>query len=208
MSAHELWTQRDQVSGVQFDFSDSAIISAQHERRQRNHGYSEASKAHGKGAHDEMSVGVGDLVYIYTDGCKLGARPRYMVIGVSDGWCKARKLHKGVYSSRVYDLKLREVYRVPGFSPADSYCSDSSSSYEDSSYVPQVFPSESVDHPVVDVDQGVVFPQAPVSPVPLRHETPVMVTPPGTMSTGPPNRMLRPRATLRRPSSLNDYVLD
>ena len=58
--------------------------------------------------------------------------------------------------------------------------------------LPQVFPSESVSLPVVDVDQGVVFPQTPVGPVPLRHETPVMVTPPGTKSTGPPDRMLSP----------------
>ena len=33
LSAHELWTQRDQVSGEQTPFDDEELINIQHQRR-------------------------------------------------------------------------------------------------------------------------------------------------------------------------------
>ena len=67
LSAQEMWTQRDQLTGDQLPIDDQKLITAQHDRRLLNHQHSEKSKSAGKGKHPTPEVSIGSLVYIYTD---------------------------------------------------------------------------------------------------------------------------------------------
>ena len=82
ISAHEIYMQRDQSSGVQLTIDDLGLIKDQQRRRSGNHAASEKSKAHGKPPHPVAEVSVGDIVYRYDDGSKLSAHPRYIVLSV------------------------------------------------------------------------------------------------------------------------------
>ena len=97
MSAHEMWTGRDQISGEQLSFKDRDLIQGQLKRRQSNHAHSEKSKAHGRLSLPDALVEVGDLVFVYSDGNKLSLRPRYIVTAIDSDWVTIKKLHGGVY---------------------------------------------------------------------------------------------------------------
>ena len=125
LSAHELWTQRDQVSHVQLPICDKDIIDRQNKTRQDNHKYSEQAKAQGKSCLPEPRIRIGDLVYIYSDGNKLAPRPRYVVTDIRGHFCTARKMDRTLFASKTYDLRLDEVYKVPGFTY--DWCDDSDS---------------------------------------------------------------------------------
>ena len=113
LSAHELWTQRDQFSGEQLPVDDEGFIRAQQERRLLNHSSSERSKAPGRTTHPSPSIEVGSLVYIYDDRSKEHPRQRYLVISISNGWCKLRRFAKKYFGGRTYDAKLEECFAVP-----------------------------------------------------------------------------------------------
>ena len=113
LSAHELWTQRDQVSGEQLPFNDEELISSQHQRRKQNHPKSELSKSGGKAKHQTPNIKAGSLVYLYADKDKEHHRPRYLVVSVNQGWCKLRRFTKKYFGFRTYDAKLEECFTVP-----------------------------------------------------------------------------------------------
>ena len=92
ISAHEHWTQRDQVTNEQLPIVDRDMIMKQYQRRIDNHHSSEVSKAPGKHPLPSPKVKVGSLVYIYSDRDKSAARQRYLVTEVNDeGLHKLRK---------------------------------------------------------------------------------------------------------------------
>ena len=117
MSAFELWTQRDQVTGEQLPINDREVILQQHQRRSINHSNSERSKAGGKNALPSPKVQVGSLVYLYMDSDKTAARQRYMVIEVNyDGLHKLRKFSSDeTFRKEVYEVKPNDVYCVPQY---------------------------------------------------------------------------------------------
>ena len=73
VSAHEIFTQRDQTTGLQLALDDVKLIRDQQQRRENNHKSSEKNKAAGKSIRPEADVSVGSIVYIYNDGSKLRA---------------------------------------------------------------------------------------------------------------------------------------
>ena len=92
LSAKEVWTQRDQVTGDQLALDDRQIILKQH---------------------CERSLKVGDLVYIVSDGDKTKAREKYLVTDLcSDNMCLVRKFNKSQFWSRSYKVKMCELYPV------------------------------------------------------------------------------------------------
>jgi hypothetical protein len=113
VSAHEIFTQRDQTTGKQLSFDDIQIISDQHKRRLYNHTVSEKCKSGGKPEHPMAKVSVGSIVYIYNDGSKLQARPRYVVLSVKDGWCGLRRFADKRLGHITYSAKLSECYLIP-----------------------------------------------------------------------------------------------
>ncbi|CAC5380497.1 unnamed protein product [Mytilus coruscus] len=75
LSSRELWTQKNQFTHEQLPISDMNLIRAQHEARNKNHGFTEISKCSRPGR-PIPDVSIGDLVYLYTDRSKTQARDR------------------------------------------------------------------------------------------------------------------------------------
>ena len=112
LSAQEIYTQRDQATGLQLSLSDTELIMQQNQRRNKNHPYSEKSKAKVP-EREDANVGPGSIVYRYEDKSKLAARPRYLVVSVNEGWCKIKRLTDTLLGSSTYSIKLSEVFSVP-----------------------------------------------------------------------------------------------
>ena len=113
LSAKEVWTQLDQVTGDQLALDDRQIILKQHCERSLNHGASALSKSEGKGSYTLPHIQVGDLVYIVSDGDKTKAREKYLVTDLcSDNMCLVRKFTKSQFRSRSYKVKMCELYPV------------------------------------------------------------------------------------------------
>ena len=113
LSAKEVWTQRDQVTGDQLALDDRQIILKQHCERSLNHGASALSKSKGKGSYTLPHIQVGDLVYIVSDGDKTKPREKYLVTELcSDNMCLVRKFTKSQFRSRSYKVKMCELYPV------------------------------------------------------------------------------------------------
>ena len=223
LSAQELWTQRDQVSGIQLPIHDRDIIKSQNQQRRSNHSYSERCKAGGRNRLPEACVSVGDLVFVYSDGNKLSPRPRYIVVSIQEGWCKIKKMENTLFSSITYDMKLDEIYKVPGFDFVDGHCEDSDSD-DDDSMVPLSWETlqdseQTIPNPIPDpipmpepIPQGdsqlgepqIQEPEPTDQPGNLGHRT----MPPGSPITGPPKDSgysLRRRSQLKAPTHLTMY---
>ncbi|CAC5417172.1 unnamed protein product [Mytilus coruscus] len=78
-SSRELWTQRNQFTHEQLPISDMNLIRAQHEARNKNHGFSEISKC-SRPSRPIPDVSIGDLVYLYTDRAKTQSGYRYLAV--------------------------------------------------------------------------------------------------------------------------------
>ena len=113
LSAHEVWTQRDQLTGQQLPIVDRQIILSQHFSRQQNHTPSAKSKARGRTEVPSAAVSVGDLVFLKCDKDKLKAREKYLVVSVSeDLTCELRKFTTSQFRSKVYSVPASECYPV------------------------------------------------------------------------------------------------
>lgn len=119
LSSHELWTQRDQITGEQLPLQDREIIINQYSSRLANHPHSEKSKSHGKPSNPDAVVKVGSLVYVMKDRNKTAPRPRYLVTSIRNGWVKMRRFSKNLFGSKEYDAKTTEIYSVPTIDSLD-----------------------------------------------------------------------------------------
>ena len=111
VSAYEIFTQRDQNSGLQLDIDDMKLIKEQQERRVGNHLHSQRSKS-SKALRPEASVAVGDIVYLYDDKSKLSARSRYIVISIDGDCCNIKKFTRQYLGASTYTVKLRDCFVV------------------------------------------------------------------------------------------------
>ena len=181
LSAQEMWTGRDQVSGEQLAFEDRSLIEDQFKRRLKNHPYSEKSKARGHSALPQANVEVGDLVYVYSN--KHSPRPRYIIISITDEWLTIKKLQGSLFSNQPYKVKRSEVFKVPDFTICNNeiYTSDSEGD-EPSGYLNKKSYNELRDENI----EGNLGP----SDVNTPPTGPEIVHRPGSENTGPPNRVL------------------
>ena len=130
MSAQELWTKRDQVTGNPLPVEDREVIMSQYRTRLRNHPKSEKCKSHGKPPHPSAAVDVGSLVFVYTDRNKLQARKRYLVTHMDGDKVKLRRFTEHLLGNKEYDSNLQEIYKVPSLD--DKYLpSDDNDSSDD-----------------------------------------------------------------------------
>ena len=113
LSAHEMWTQRDQISGDQLPIDDRQIIINQYNSRMHNHPHSQKSKAFGKPPRPTAKVNIGSLVFVHTDRNKISARQRYIVTSIDGNNVKLRKFTKALFGVKEYEAKLQEIYTVP-----------------------------------------------------------------------------------------------
>ena len=87
LSAHEVWTQRDQLTGK--------------------------SKAHGRSTPSTAAISVRVLVFLKGDKDKLKARDKYLVIAINENLtCQLRKFTTSQFRSKVYTVPTSECYRV------------------------------------------------------------------------------------------------
>ena len=112
LSAYELFTHKEQSTGFRLNINDLDIIKKQYENRMRNHPYSEMSKSNGKPPLPKPNISVGSLVYLHKEGSKLRARPRYIVISISDGKCQIKRLTPTKLSYNTFSIKIEECYPV------------------------------------------------------------------------------------------------
>jgi hypothetical protein len=185
MSAREVWTQRDQVSGDQLPVEDRKLMLDQHALRKKNHTSSATSKAHGKGPSPIASFQIGDLVYLSADREKTKARDKYMVVECSVDQCKVRKFTQAQFRTRDYSLKSSDIYHVlpttlptvPGpirglESDELDLSSDSSDEHGlDSTDVPPTHQDRRDDHvnePAINQDRDHNQPVSSVIPSPVR----------------------------------------
>jgi hypothetical protein len=135
LSAKEILTQRDHITGEQLNLNDVDLAQQQHDLRTQNHASSAQSKApRGKTA-SKLHVTAGDLVYLKCDGTKHTARERYIVMSVDGAFATVKKLTGSQFRSKDYKVKACEMYSVPctissdmsnKFRHSDPYSSDSS----------------------------------------------------------------------------------
>ena len=113
LSAREVWTQRDQLTGEQLPIVDRQLILSQNYSRQQNHASSSKSKAGGRTNRPSAAVSVGDLVFLKGDRDKLKAREKYLVVCVrEDLYCELRKFTTSQFRSKLYEVPMSECYPV------------------------------------------------------------------------------------------------
>ena len=113
LSACELWTQRDQLTGEQLPIVDRQVILNQHRSRLQNHPSSSVSKAGGKPRLPHPTVSVGTLVFLVCDKSKLAAREKYLIVGLTDSnTCQLPKLTSSQFRSKVYSVPISQCFSV------------------------------------------------------------------------------------------------
>lgn len=113
LSASEIIYQRDLTHGDQISFNDKDLALSQQNIREQNHIPSAQSKTPRGRKATKFHPGVGDLIFIKSDGDKHVAREQYIVIACNEKFLQARKLAASGFRSKIYDLKFSEVYPVP-----------------------------------------------------------------------------------------------
>ncbi len=111
LSAQELWTQRDQLTGMQQPVEDRQFILQQNLNRHYSHASSAKAKAHrSTQTLPTSTLQVGDLVFLKGD--KTMIRDKYLITSISDDsdWCQLRKFTRSQFRSKTYDIHLCEYY--------------------------------------------------------------------------------------------------
>ena len=115
LSAREVWTQRDQLTGGQLPIVDRQLILSQNYSHQQNNYYTSSakSKAHGHTNPPSAAVSVGDLVFLKGDGDKLKACEKYPVVSIrKDLSCELKKFTTSQFCSKLYLVLMSECYPV------------------------------------------------------------------------------------------------
>ena len=103
LSAREVWTQRDQLTGEQLPIVDRQLIISQNFSRQQNHTPSAKSKARGRTNLPTAAV----LVFLKCDRDKLIAREKYLVVNIrEDLSCELRKFTTSQFRSKLYVVRV------------------------------------------------------------------------------------------------------
>ena len=179
LSAHEVWTQRDQLTGEQLPIVDRQLILSQNFSCKLNHLPSAKSKARGRSTPSTAAISVGDLVFLKGDKDKLKARDKYLVIAIDENLtCQLWKFTTSQFRSKVYTVPTSECYRVcptvlveSPLGPIRGHhepSQDDSDDEPDPSY-PASRPSTAPTSPHVDFQSPVCAPR----PDPVCHPVPV-----------------------------------
>lgn len=138
LSSREMITTRDQFTNNQLPISDQELILKQYESKVDNHRSSEMSKAPGRSVRPtDSSIGVGDVVYLYSERDKHSSREKYLVTSIDGEWCFVRKFVGNQLRNMAYKVRKNELYKVADFraEPRLAYEDDNvhseSQSYED-----------------------------------------------------------------------------
>ncbi len=188
LSAREIWTQRDQLTGEQLPIEDRQLIVQQHLRRSLSHGPNAASKATFKSPPPDQGISVGDLVYVKGDRDKTKAREKFLVCAIpDDGALLLRKFTLSQFRSKVYQVKREDCYLVssdvkgqsPG--PIRGLQDPTNPNPGDPGVVPRA-----PDTPLIAPHPTPHHPPSPAPPAPPRDTTVTVPRPPPELITPPP----------------------
>ena len=112
LSAWEILTRRDAVSGVELEISDKLLSEIQSSTRMYDQTASAKNKARGGKLASSTEVSIGSLVYIKDDASKLKGRDRYIVVKKEGSTYTLKKLLKTSLRDKEYVLKSTEIYPV------------------------------------------------------------------------------------------------
>lgn len=113
LTAREVWTQRDMISGTQLTIKDEDLINLKYSQRCGQHEASAKYKARGKTEAELPKVEVGQLVYLYSDRSKLRSREKYIVTKSSQESLSVQKFAGSQFRRREYKVKLSDVITIP-----------------------------------------------------------------------------------------------
>ena len=113
LSSKEMFFRRDQISGEQLQFSDSALKDSQSSGHDRNHLSSAKSKARGANKASVPNIAVGSVVFVKHEGSKFKSRESYIVTNLlPTGFAVIQKMdsNKGFFGSVSYEVPLDHLY--------------------------------------------------------------------------------------------------
>ena len=171
LSANEIITRRDQVTGKVLDFADSDLVAAQQKLRTKNHEYSSKSKARGGKPAVDDGIIIGDLVYIKSEGDKFHSRPQYIVTHRSGDLCELKKMSNGKFMSRPLEVPAQDLFKVQNTSKSKVYerlLSESDDSDEDEPTAVPIDPTPQHEQQSVAESEG----SPNTSNVPSNNSTP------------------------------------
>ncbi len=117
LSAKEIITCRDHITGKQLQFSDAELCERQERLREQNHHSSAKSKAPNGVAAVEPAICSGSLVYIKSEGDKFTPRDLYMIVNISGKIATLQKFRGQSFMSKKYSVPLNKLYAMtPGLS--------------------------------------------------------------------------------------------
>ena len=211
LSAFEIWTQREMISGNKLELDDTELIKDKINHRSESHLPSAKYKARGKTVEKIPNVQVGDIVYLYVDRTKSRSRDKYIIVEISDNYAQVQKLLDKQIRARKYRVKLTELITVQTYPVYSAeYWRKPTPQHQPYSVV-----SDMHDPPnMVDATQ-----QSSVTPLDdelsdeenltvsdILHKLHPPLRPPVIIVTPPVNT--RPRRVRRRPRRLNDYIVE
>ncbi len=118
LSARELWTQRDQLTGKQLPIDDQDVILNQHRSRRANHSPSAKSKSKGGPAPPYRNITIGSLVYLNMDKDKNKKRDKYIIADILPDSYIVRKFTRDQFRSKAYPVKHSECYPIQSNVPS------------------------------------------------------------------------------------------
>ena len=122
LSARELWTSRDQVSGNNLTLNDLEISDKQHAMRQASHASSASYDSRQAPPVQIPKIKPGDTVFVKTDRTKTKARDKFMVLSVdtAEDLATIQKLPMTKFKSNPITVHLRNLYLTRPPSPPKS----------------------------------------------------------------------------------------
>jgi len=112
LSAKEIITRRDQITGHHLDFADADLTQLQQDLREKNHLYSSKSKARGGKPAAKDGIDIGDLVFIKNEGDKFNRRSQYLVTNREEGFCMLQKMSNGKFMSKLLKVPVTDLFKV------------------------------------------------------------------------------------------------
>ena len=209
LSASEMWTQREMMSGKQLVVSDEELISSRLKQRKSNHQASAKYKARGDMTVHHPIIKVGDIVYVYSDRDKLKSREKYLVISVAEKDVTVQKFTENQLRAKQYHVKKSDVITVlsePIHEPVpDEHLEDEDIPLQLDHVNPNLIPEDNQPEPVPE-EPPQLLPEDN-QPQPANHDHP------DDEQLQPDQQNLQPAhgreaRQRRRPAYLAEYVVD
>ncbi len=113
LSAKEIVTCRDQLTGTRLNVDDLELSKKQSLLRDKNHPYSAKSKApRAPPAPTDPTITPGSLVYVKSDGNKFTPRELYVVVSIDANNALIQKLRGSTFQARKFTVPLNRLYAM------------------------------------------------------------------------------------------------